>query len=53
MTDVEHYTTLTVEEYSHMANVILALREKVQRARQLIENKCIDEALEVLKKETE
>lgn len=53
MTDIQHYTTMTVEEYAHMSNVILALREKVQRARQLLESKCIDEALDVLKIETE
>lgn len=53
MTDVEHYTQITTEEYAHMANVILSLREQKQRARQLLESKCYEEALEVLKQESE
>lgn len=45
------YTTLTVEEYTHMANVILSLREQKQKARELIENKRYEEALKELKRE--
>lgn len=51
MTDVQHYTTLTVEEYAHMSNAILVLRKKIQWVRQLLEEKRIDEALTVLRKE--
>ncbi len=53
MTDVQHYTTITVEEYSHMANVILSLREQKQKARELLEQNRVEDALEILKKESE
>jgi hypothetical protein len=53
MSDVMPYTTITVEEYTHMANVILALREQIQRSREFLEQSKTTEALEELKKESE
>lgn len=50
MTD-QHYTTLTVEEYANMSNALLALRKKIQWARQLLEKDRTQEALDLLKKE--
>ena len=49
----KHYTTLTVEEYTHISNVILSLREQKQKARELLEQHKVEEALEILKKESE
>lgn len=45
------YTTISVEEYTHMANVILFLREKVQKAREHLEKNEVDLALELLRQE--
>lgn len=51
MTDEGPYTTLTVKEYTHMANVILSLREQKQKARELLEEGRAQDALDVLKEE--
>lgn len=45
------YTTITVDEYTHLANVVLALREKVQKARELLEKDEKGEALELLRRD--
>lgn len=47
------YTTITVAEYNKMASVITALRWKVQKARELLEEDRKAEALNLLAKEDE
>lgn len=51
MTEAEHYTTITVTEYIHLKAVIVTLRSKVQRARELLEINHVQDALDLLKKE--
>lgn len=51
MTEEEHYTTITVNEYIHLKSVIILLRAKVQKARELLEINHIQDALDLLKKE--
>lgn len=53
MTEVQHYTTLTVEEYAHMSHVILLLREQKQLIREYLEKGMLAEALDVAKRESE
>ncbi len=48
-----HYTTITIEEYQHMKNVILQLRWTNQKARELIESNQTGEALNILRKTEE
>ncbi len=47
----DQYTTLTVDEYMHMKTVILALRGRVQQARQHLEKNDVEKALVVLRME--
>jgi len=49
MTETGPYTTITVEEYSRLSAVILHLRRKVQKARELLETGNTPAALEILK----
>lgn len=47
----EHYTTLTVEEYQHMKEVLLSLRVKIQKSREHLEKGNAKEALDLLKED--
>ena len=43
------YTTLTVVEYNHLAETILALRKQAQTVRELLEKGQTAQALEILR----
>lgn len=49
MTEPGPYTTITVDEYGRMKAVILHLRKRVQKARELLESGAAAEALNLLK----
>jgi hypothetical protein len=51
MTDPEHFTTISVKEYIHLKAVILKLRVKVQKARELLEINHVEDARLLLSKE--
>lgn len=44
-----HYTTLTVEEYNNLQNTIIKLRWVVQKAREALEARDLEKALNLLK----
>ena len=45
------YTTITVSDYAHMQEVVLALRKKMQTAREFLEKGLTEAALSLLRKE--
>lgn len=47
------YTTITVDEYNRLAATIGILRRRIQRARELLESKCVEEALAELMSEAD
>lgn len=53
MNEIDPYTTLKVSEYTHMKEVILALRHKLQIVRELLEKSDIEGALVLLVQEKE
>lgn len=46
------YTTITVDEYNHLAATLKALRKQLQTVRELLEKGLRKQALEILRKET-
>lgn len=51
MSEPGPYTTITVEEYTHMSNVVLTLRDRIQKAREFLEKDDVDAALELLRRD--
>ena len=49
----EAYTTISVAEYHRLANTILLLRSKLQKAREALERQEVQEALGLLVQESE
>lgn len=43
------YTTITVASFNHLKDTISVLRDRIQRARQSLEQGAVAEALQVLK----
>lgn len=53
MSESGPYTTITVAEYNRISAVLIHLRKKVQKARELLEAGATAEALQLLKFEDE
>jgi hypothetical protein len=45
------YTTITVDEYNHLAATMKALRKQLQEVRELLERGLTEKALEILRAE--